>query len=186
MELFARPQCDPFYHCYNGAIILSAEDVFILSSSRKSNGKRPIVQLENFLVESKIPVFSASSEAENLSDSASGKVTFCTMHQSKGRERRCVIIFDFNSNFFNFFAKDDDPYTCPNVLYVAASRSTEMLWLVGEEIKGSNVSTPLPFLQREALFALASGDKPALVFPDIHKRSPGEHSSSSSSSSSWQ
>ena len=118
------------------------DDIFVIAPTIKSSDN-PIKKLENKLVESGIPVFYSRQEEESLNDEiTAGKVIFTTFHQAKGRERKVVIVFGFDSSYFKFFAKDKDPHDCPEELYVAVSRPMEELVLVED-----NKSGPLPFLK---------------------------------------
>ena len=68
-----------------------------------------------------------------------GKIVLSTFHQVKGLERKVVIVFYFNKNYFDFFARDSADEICPNTLYVACTRATEQLYLIGEEYDGEHV-----------------------------------------------
>ena len=76
-------------------------------------------------------------------DIINGKVVFCTFHQSKGRERKCVIVYNFDMSYFTFYARNFNPNSCPNTMYVALSRSSEQLILL-ESFK----SEPCCFLNK--------------------------------------
>ena len=81
------------------------------------------------------------------------KIVISTFHQVKGLERKLVVIFNFNMNYYNYYAKYDDQTFCPNLLYVACTRATQYLLLVGENPgtkpgtkKSGHKTGPLPFL----------------------------------------
>ena len=128
-------------------------DIFVLSYSIESK-KLPIRKLENKLVELNIPCYYPTSDEVELDDMIlAGKVVFSTFHQSKGRERKIVIVYAFDSNHFTYF--DDSPSNiCPNTLYVATTRAQEELILLrGFGDINNPISpeekitiTPLPFL----------------------------------------
>jgi len=123
------------------------DDVFILASSLKSseNDKydKPIKSFERHLVFRNLPVFYPSSEDQELSDETCvNKIVFSTFHQSKGRERKLVIIFGFDESYFKYFAKTDDPKICPELLYVACTRAKDQLILLHDA-----KNRPLPFLK---------------------------------------
>jgi hypothetical protein len=121
---------------------LKAEDIFVLAPSIKSQNT-PMRAVENMLVSHKIPCFyPVSDEAQLDEDIIEGKVVFSTFHQSKGRERKFVIVFNFDNSYFRFYAPTADPSRCPEILYVAATRASETLMLIH-----NSRDEPLPFLQ---------------------------------------
>jgi hypothetical protein len=90
-----------------------------------------------------------------------------TFHSAKGCEKKVVICFGFDANYFVYFDKENpDPTKCPCTLYVAATRACEVLCVLGEGAEGEQ----LPFIDRPRLEALAregpDGSPPAVV---IHK-----------------
>ena len=132
------------------------DDIFVLTPSLKGaklNSKTPLAQLENTLVmRLGVPVYVSLADEEELSDSLiRGKVCLTTFHASKGLERPVVIVFGFSDNYFAYYARDAPRAVCPNPLYVAATRASERLYLVGEEEEGGK----LPFLR---------------VDPELHSR----------------
>lgn len=132
------------------------DDIFVLTPSLKGaklNSKTPLAQLENTLVmRLGVPVYVSLADEEELSDSLiRGKVCLTTFHASKGLERPVVIVFGFSENYFAYYARDAPRAVCPNPLYVAATRASERLYLVGEEEEGGK----LPFLR---------------VDPELHSR----------------
>jgi hypothetical protein len=62
-----------------------------------------------------------------------------TFHQSKGRERKLVILMGFDESYYKFTQTEYDPENpiCPNPLYVAPSRPTEELIIVHSFQSGS-------------------------------------------------
>lgn len=124
------------------------DDIFVLTPSLKGaklNSKTPLAQLENTLVmRCGIPVYVSLADEEELSDSLTrGKICFTTFHSSKGLERPVVFVFGFSGNYFTYFARDAPRAVCPNTLYVAATRASEKLYVVGEAEEGGK----LPFLR---------------------------------------
>ena len=137
-------RCDPCHisHC---TLLLSKmqpykpHDIFILTPSLKGKHTK---WLENILVKQGVPCYYPTSEDTRLDDEIiDGKVVFCTFHQAKGRERKCVIVYHFDMSYFTFYARDCTMSVCSNALYVALTRSSETL-IVLESFK----SEPLPFL----------------------------------------
>ena len=122
---------------------IKPEDIFILAYSIKSE-KGPVKLIENKLVIEGIPCFYPTSDDTILNDSIiNGKIVFSTFHQSKGRERKIVIIYGFDHGYFKYFAKEQNHYVCPDLLYVATTRATKELILLQDINQG-----PLPFLKK--------------------------------------
>ena len=124
------------------------DDIFVLTPSLKGaklNSKTPLAQLENTLVmRCGVPVYVSLADEEELSDALTrGKICFTTFHSSKGLERPVVIVFGFSGDYFTYFARDAPKAVCPNTLYVAATRASERLYVVGEQDEGGK----LPFLR---------------------------------------
>jgi len=119
---------------------LKPDDIFILAPSVKSPKFEYVKYLENILVSNNIPCYVPTSETTSVNrDTIKNKVIFSSYHQSKGRERKLVVVFGFDDDYFKYFAREMDPEICPSTLYVAATRATETLILV-------ECSAPLPFL----------------------------------------
>ena len=69
---------------------------------------------ENLLAERGIPVYIPSNEDGAIQfNLAAKKVVFSTFHQSKGLERKVVIVFGCSKEYFTFFARDVDSSICP-------------------------------------------------------------------------
>jgi len=128
------------------------DDIFILapsikkkqetsSSEKKTN---PLKDLENKLASKGIPIcYPISDDAVLDENIIKGKVVFSTFHQSKGRERKIVILFNFDSSFFKYYDKVSNPNICPSVLYVAATRAIQHLLV----LHGSK-NDVLPFFKK--------------------------------------
>ena len=135
--------------------LVQPSDIFILAPSLKSQtkNKTPVKRLENYLVESGIPVYVPVGDDDSLQgDCAHGKVVFSTFHQCKGLERKVVFVFCFSSKYFDFFGKELPRRICPCALYVAATRATDAICFVAE----GDDCTPLPFLDRKQLRELSN------------------------------
>ncbi len=117
-----------------------AEDIFVLVSSLK-NPSAPVRKLENCLVEMGIPCYFPTSD-DRLADEdiLGGKVVFSTFHQAKGRERKVVIVYGFDASYERNM-EAEKVGSCPEALYVAATRAKERLILLQAQAKG-----PLSFL----------------------------------------
>lgn len=104
-------------------------EIFILAPSLR-NSKSSVRVLEN-LIKTRLPhiqVFVPTNDDETLdSDVIENKIVFSTFHQTKGLERKVVLIFGFDDSYFRYYKKDVDPNICPNELYVATTRAIEHL-----------------------------------------------------------
>jgi len=108
-------------------------DFFILAPSVKNSVKSdsPVRHLANILSDSGISIYVPNSDEEQLDKrELEGKIVFSTFHQAKGRERKVVIVFNFDISYFTYYAKDKNPYECPNELYVACTRSLDRLSII--------------------------------------------------------
>ena len=122
---------------------LKHDDFFILLPSIKSES--PYKKLENYLVKFGIKCMTPISDDVKLDDSViKDKVVFTTFHQSKGRERKVIILYNFDNTYFSFFGKNLDQKVCPNILYVAASRASYKLIIIQDD-----KNPPLSFLDLE-------------------------------------
>lgn len=155
-------------------------DIFVLAASVK---QKYFKMIENMLVENNIPCYVPMNDVNTInSDVIKNKVIFSSFHQSKGRERKVVIIYGFDRTYFNYYNRGADMSVCPSTLYVAATRATEKLIVVESD-------DPLPFLKythfelRDSPFVEFEGE-PVNFFDDFananehdvqyHKTSPTE------------
>lgn len=151
------------------------DDIFILAPSiRSKNEKNPVKLLENELVKQGFPCYVPFSDDEELRDQVlHGKIVFSSFHQSKGLERKYVFVLSFSASFY-FTFRDASRTVCPPLLYVAATRAMECLYLCGED----RSSSPLPFLNMDtigtpskyidiiAVSKKRKGDTPPVTPPD--------------------
>jgi hypothetical protein len=124
------------------------DDIFVLAPSIKSE-KTPIRNLENKIKNSypNINVYVPSSDEEEIDKTIiENKIVFSTFHQTKGLERKVVIVFNFDYSYFKFFSKNKNPDVCPNEIYVAITRAKEHLILIHD-----NKQDFLPFLNKNKL-----------------------------------
>ena len=128
---------------------LLPSNIFVLSPTVRagtSSNPTPYNVLENRLVRAGYPCFSSTSDDARLDDEViRDKVVFSTFHSVKGLERKEVVVFSFSQAYFDVFAKLTNysrQLACPNALYVALTRATQTLHLIGEETEGGT----LPFL----------------------------------------
>lgn len=120
-------------------------DIFVLGPSVKGVNSN-IRQLENILVERGIPCHVPMLENDKIDERViDKKVVFSTFHCVKGRERKIVFILGFDNSYFRCYARNLSKEECPNTLYVAATRSTERLYVLeSDSFRGDR---PLDFLQ---------------------------------------
>jgi hypothetical protein len=106
-------------------------DIFILAPSIKSEST-PIRKLEN-KIKIELPdvmVYVPTGDDEKLDEELlNGKIVFSTFHQTKGLERKVVIIFNFDSSYFEYYKQNANPCICTNELYVATTRGIDHLTL---------------------------------------------------------
>lgn len=122
---------------------IKPDDIFVLVPSTKSKN-HGYKFLENELSNDGIPCHVPNSDEDESDDKViNGKICFTTFHQAKGRERKIVIIYNFDSSYFQYYARDFPSNICSSALYVAATRASQMLILI-EDTK----SDPLPFLKK--------------------------------------
>ena len=106
-------------------------DIFILAPSIKSESA-PIRELENKIKRElpEVMVYVPTGDDEKLDEELlNGKIVFSTFHQTKGLERKIVIIFNFDSSYFEYYKQNANPCICTNELYVATTRGIEHLTL---------------------------------------------------------
>ena len=108
---------------------LKYEDIFVLAPS--TNKSTPVVGISNELSRKGISVFvSDCSEGPCSEIQLQGKVVFLSFHQSKGLERKAVIVLQFDESYFMNYNNSSDVEKLCNELYVAITRSSLSLTLV--------------------------------------------------------
>lgn len=118
------------------------DDFFILSGSVRSGR---VKRIENALVLSNIPCFVPLFEGEKLDERViGGKVGISTFHSVKGRQRKYVFVLGFDNGYFDYYGRDLVRDTCPNTLYVAATRASDTLFVCESDDYATN--RPLEFL----------------------------------------
>ena len=115
------------------------EDIFILGPSVRSE-ITPIRTIANLLsIVAKYPIYVSGSDNEALDrEIIAGKIVCCTYHQTKGLERKIVIVVGVDGSYTKYF--DRSPATklkCSNAMYVALTRSTEILSIYQDEKAGA-------------------------------------------------
>jgi hypothetical protein len=125
---------------------ITYEDIFILAPSVKGN-KSPVKKLANMLSNNKIPIYIPNNDDEELNENVlNNKIVFSSFHKTKGLERKVIIIFNFDSTYFDYYNKDKNPNFCTNDLYVACTRGKEYLSLIHH-----SENKFLPFIKKENL-----------------------------------
>lgn len=111
------------------------DDIFILGNSVKSDSS-PIVRFENYLSEhpinnENINIYMPRIERMDLKDSdIAEKIVITTYHQSKGRERKLVIVFGCDEYMFSKGPREMNYDKMPEDYYVALSRATDELVVI--------------------------------------------------------
>jgi hypothetical protein len=96
----------------------------------KNKKQNPCVVLANLLTRHNIPIFVPTSEETVITQSVvKHKILITTFHQSKGLERKMVLLLGFDESYYKFYAKNADKNKCPNPLYVALTRASKQLFL---------------------------------------------------------
>lgn len=128
--------------------IYNYDDIFILTPSTKTNSNskyKPITGIDKMLVKNKIPVFIKTSDDDKVSDELmEGKVSILTLHQSKGLERKVVVLCGFDSSYYEYYGKDESREIPPNIFYVALTRAQEQLYVIHY-----NNRDYIPFVKKE-------------------------------------
>jgi hypothetical protein len=124
------------------------DDIFILAPSIKS-ANSSIRNLENKIknLYPNINVYVPTSDEEEIDKTIiDNKIVFSTFHQTKGLERKIVIVFNFDYSYVKYFSKNKIPISCPNEIYVAITRAKEHLILIHDYRQDF-----LPFLDKNKL-----------------------------------
>lgn len=142
--------------CYDEIVSLLntylPQDIFVIAPSVKSarlgaKCETPVRQLANELSKDGIAIYVSDTAADKVDDDITrDKIVFTTFHQAKGLERKVVIVYGFDSSYFEFYERKKSQLICPNVLYVALTRAQERLILFHAKNKDF-----LPFMNCESL-----------------------------------
>jgi hypothetical protein len=121
-------------------------DIFILAGSIKGTNSN-VRRIENSLTQMGIPCHVPNNAESSKIDERviNGKVVFSTYHTSKGREKKHVFVIGFDDSYFKFMGRNLEKFTCPNILFVAATRATHVLYLL--ENNSNSTDKPLSFLR---------------------------------------
>lgn len=127
----------------------SYNDIFVISPTvRSNNGRFPLNILENKLVRRGHLCYAPSSDNVGINSKCSAnKILFSTFHSTKGLERKIVIVYSMDSNYYNFGCNEDQPKNvCPCPIYVAMTRVIEKLIIVH-----GNDKDYLPFIDKSLI-----------------------------------
>lgn len=148
-------------------------DIFILVPSLKTDDS-PYKKLENYLVKYGIKCTTPSSDDAKLDEKViSNKIVFTTYHQAKGRERKVVILYNFDDSFIDFYSKDintnSNIITCPNILYVGVTRAIHKLILIQDARYKPLRFLNLNKLKSNSYIKIITLDKQNIIKTDISK-----------------
>ena len=116
------------------------DDFFILSPSIKKSQLIKII--ENKLVANNVPCHIPLIEDSEMNERViENKLVFCTFHSSKGRQRKYVIVLNFDNTYFDYNATNNPRNICPNTIYVATTRATNQMYIY-EQMKYNKEDNP--------------------------------------------
>lgn len=145
----------------------SIEDIAILAYSTRSE-RSPVSIVANYLSSHGKKIYRPNDDYSDIRDDSllKGKLIISTIHQFKGRQRKMVILFGFDSSLY-MLNRDLPRDTCPNLMYVAVTRALERLIFIHHK---SN--DPLPFLRNIEANALVIGTikNTGKVFPTLKSK----------------
>lgn len=124
------------------------DDIFILAPSIRG-ANSPIRALANklSLKNKEINIFIPTNDNEKIDkDVLKGKLVFSTYHQSKGLERKVVLVFGIDNSYFTYYKTERVDSLCPNEIYVALTRALERL-----SIFHNSTNNYIPFLNQDNL-----------------------------------
>jgi hypothetical protein len=111
--------------------LYAPEEVFVLAPSVRGSRASPVKKLANMLTDMGVPLCVTCNDAEVLSPAVMrGKLVLTTFHQSKGLERKAVVVIGLDASYFEYFDATSDMCELPNTGYVALTRALEMLVVV--------------------------------------------------------
>lgn len=107
------------------------DEIFIIAPSVNSE-KSPVKMFEN-QIKNRFPeinIYVASKDGSTDKSLLQNKLVITTIHQSKGLERKVVILFNFDNSYMLYYKKNCNPLILPNELYVASTRAKERLSVI--------------------------------------------------------
>lgn len=155
--------------------LYTAGDIFVLSPSLK-NKNHPCYWVEKKLVLDHGIKCHFSKDSRLVE--TDNKLVITTLNQSKGLERKCVIVYDFSSAYFDYYAGENpNRNVCPNLHYVAMTRASNLLIVVHDSLAVINYLGLPKLLSLDCVVFPKNppGDVKDLVTPkDIHRYSVTE------------
>lgn len=125
---------------------IKPDDIFVLAPSIRSI-KTPVRLLANALSNAGINIYVPTDEGSSLDNSIiKNKVVFSTFHQTKGLERKVVIVYSFDDSYFQYYEQSEPSNKCTNALYVALTRTKLKLVMIHHYKNGH-----MPFLKLNGL-----------------------------------
>lgn len=131
--------------CATSAIVIKLQQylktypphqIFLLAPSVRS-GNTPLKSVEKALQnlnqagKINVNIFVPVNDEEKLDNEViANKLVISSFHQSKGLERDCVVVFNFDASYFNYYASTYPQDVCSNELYVATTRARKQLCVV--------------------------------------------------------
>jgi len=130
-DSFGESVVNELIHYYLGKCNYTPDDIFILAPSLESS-LSPVKNFSNNIsINCDIPIYFPSSDDEKIDkNNTKGKLVFATFHQIKGLERKCTILFGFDSSYFYYYNTDCNKDVCPEPIYVALTRHSERITLI--------------------------------------------------------
>ena len=126
--------------------IVNPEDIMIVVPSTSSPAASMIENsLKRFYPH--LPIYVSNAKEESVDELVTTyKKTIITFCQSKGLERKVVIILHFDSSYFAFYNRDDPPNIPTNDLYVSLTRGSELVVMCNDRRWQS-----LPFVDMDCI-----------------------------------
>lgn len=105
------------------------EDIFVIMPSTKKNFI--CRKVEKKLVANNILCHVTLNDAEVKDRKIiQNKLVFTTYHQTKGCERKFVIMLNFDNSYYTYYGRNESVVNCPNIIYVAMTRAIQGLFVV--------------------------------------------------------
>lgn len=105
-----------------------------------------------------------SDESQPSATIQQNKLPIITYHQSKGLERDCVLVLEFDDGYFTCYAKSSPHNVLSNPQYVALTRARKELFVIQ-----NNISIPLLFVDRARSFCEhLIIDNPNILYNGLH------------------
>lgn len=91
----------------------------------------PVKHIINKMTERGINIYLPSSDDSTPDDELlKNKLALLSFHQSKGLERKCVIVLSMEDDYYMYYNRNDNKEECSNIIYVALTRASEELIVI--------------------------------------------------------